>query len=63
MPSRNKTMERISGNRIKSIVRNNLGLKILALLVAVFVWLYVYHIDIKLPQAIKQARPHSTQTR
>ena len=56
-------MERISGNRIKSIIRNNLGLKILALLVAVFVWLYVYHIDIKLPQAVKQARSHLPQAR
>ena len=53
-------MEKISGRRIRAIVMNNLGLKILALLVAVFVWLYVYHIDIQIPQAVKHVRPQSS---
>jgi len=36
--------------RIKRLIKNNLELKILALVVAIFVWLYVYHIEVHLPQ-------------
>ena len=41
---------KLNKNRLKDLINNNLELKILAVVVAVFVWLYVYHVEINLPQ-------------
>ena len=41
---------KINKEHLKGSVRNNLELKILAVVVAILVWLYVYHVEIYLPQ-------------
>ncbi len=41
---------KINRQHLKNSVRNNLELKILAVVVAILVWLYVYHVEIYLPQ-------------
>ncbi len=41
---------KINRQRLKGLVKNNLELKILAVVVAILVWLYVYHVEIYLPQ-------------
>ncbi|MFH2069522.1 MAG: hypothetical protein ABII89_08715 [Candidatus Omnitrophota bacterium] len=41
---------KINREHLNNLVKNNLELKILALVVAILVWLYVYHVEIYLPQ-------------
>ena len=41
---------KINRQHLKNLVRNNLELKILAVVVAILAWLYVYHVEIYLPQ-------------
>jgi uncharacterized membrane-anchored protein len=41
---------KINRQYLKGLVKNNLELKILAVVVAILVWLYVYHVEIHLPQ-------------
>ena len=38
---------KINRQQLKGSVRNNLELKILAVVVAILVWLYVYHVEIR----------------
>ncbi|MFH0796501.1 MAG: hypothetical protein V2A65_05510 [Candidatus Omnitrophota bacterium] len=52
-------MKRINGQQIQAIIRNNWGLKILALMVAIFVWFYVCHIEINFPNIAGRARQHN----
>jgi hypothetical protein len=42
---------KINRQYLKNLIKNNLELKVLAVVVAIFVWLYVYHVEINLPQA------------
>ena len=51
---------KINRQHLKSSVRNNLGLKILAVVVAILVWLYVYHVEIYLPQ-IRNKSTHESR--
>jgi len=44
---------------LKNLVKNNLELKILAVVVAILVWLYVYHVEIYLPQMRNKATHES----
>ena len=41
---------KIDRQRLNGLVKNNLELKILAVVVAILVWFYVYHVEIYLPQ-------------
>ena len=41
---------KINRPHLKSLVKNNPELKILAVVVAILAWLYVYHVEIYLPQ-------------
>jgi len=41
---------KINRQHLKNLVRNNLELKILSVVVAILAWLYVYHVEIYLPQ-------------
>ena len=41
---------KINRQHLKNLIKNNLELKVLAVVVAIFVWLYVYHVEIYLPQ-------------
>ena len=41
---------KINRRHLKDLVSHNLELKILAVVVAILVWLYVYHVEIYLPQ-------------
>ncbi|MFH1903726.1 MAG: hypothetical protein ABIK20_06745 [Candidatus Omnitrophota bacterium] len=37
---------KINRQHLKGLVRNNLELKILAVVVSILVWIYVYHVEI-----------------
>ncbi|MCX5642534.1 MAG: hypothetical protein NTY10_04815 [Candidatus Omnitrophica bacterium] len=50
---------KINRQRLKNLIRNNLELKILAVVVAILVWLYVYHVEIYLPQTRNKATHES----
>ena len=51
---------KINRQRLKNLIRNNLELKILAVVVAILVWLYVYHVEIYLPQ-IRNKSTHESR--
>jgi uncharacterized membrane-anchored protein len=41
---------KINRQRLKSSLKNNPELKIMAVVVAILAWLYVYHVEIYLPK-------------
>jgi len=41
---------KINREHLKNLARNNLELKILAVVVAILAYIYVYHVEIYLPQ-------------
>ena len=51
-------MKKGSSQQFQAVIRNNLGLKILALMVATFVWFYVCHTEINLPNITGKSRQH-----
>ncbi|MFA5394248.1 MAG: hypothetical protein WC338_07350 [Candidatus Ratteibacteria bacterium] len=51
---------KITRENLKGLVKNNLELKILAVVVAILAWLYVYHVEIYLPQ-MRNKSTHEAQ--